>query len=154
MTGRSLIAMFIALVALAACSKSQTPEAQVRATIAQAETAAEKREVGALRGLVSEKYADSQGQDKRAIEAVLRFYFLRNESIHLFTHVRSVGFPEKDRALAVVLVAMAAQPVKRAEELERLRANLYRFEFRFAREGDQWRVVSAEWRPAEFIEFL
>lgn len=154
MIERNLSAIFIALLALAACSKAQTPEAQVRATIAQAEAAAEKRDGATLRGFVSEKYADAQGQDKRAVEAVLRFYFLRNESIHLFTHVRSIGFPERDRALVTVLVAMAAQPVKRAEELERLRANLYRFEITFAKEADQWRVVNAEWRPAELVEFL
>lgn len=139
---------------LAGCDKRETPEAEVRATIAQAEAAAEKKEIGALRGMVSDSYADAQGQNKRAVEAVLRYYFLRNQSIYLFTRVSSVTLPEKDRALAVVYVGMAAQPVANVDELERLRADLYRFEIGFAREDDDWRVVRAEWRPADFADFV
>ncbi len=145
---------FVAIIAIVACAKSLTPDAQVRAAIAQAETAAEKKDIGALKGLISDKYSDSQGQDKRAVESVLRFVLLRNESVYLLTRVHAISFPEKDRALAVVTVAMAGQPVKSAQELERVRANLYRFEFTWAREADQWRVWRAEWRPAEIGDFL
>jgi hypothetical protein len=136
-----------------ACSKSETPEAQLRALVAAAEVAAEKKEIGVLRGMVSDHYADSQGQDKRAVEGVLRFYFLRNQSIHLLTRTSSVTFPEKDRALAVVYVGMAAQPVTNVDELERLRADLFRFEITFVKEDGDWRARSAEWRRVEFTDF-
>lgn len=139
---------------LTACGKKSTPEQEVRATIAEAEVAVEKKEIGSLKSLVSDKYTDANGQDKRAVEAVLRYYFLRNDKLHLFTRIPKVTIPQKDRAVAVVFVAMAAQPVKTAEELERLRAEVYRFEVSFAREGSAWRVVSAEWRPAQLVELL
>ena len=146
--------LLAALFTLISCRNIETPEAQVRATIAQAEAAAEKKEVGMLRGMVSDSYADAQGQDKRAVEAVLRYYFLRNQSIHLFTRVSSVTLPQQDRALAIVYAGMAAQPVADVDELERLRADLFRFELEFVKEGDDWRVARAQWRRVDFADFI
>jgi len=145
--------MLIGTLVLAACSKPDTPETKVRAAIATAVAAAEKKDIGPLKGMVSDKYTDAQGQDKRAVESVLRFYFLRNQSIHLLTRTSSVTFPQKDRALAVVYVGMAAQPVASVDELERLRADLFRFEITFVDEGGEWRAIGAEWRRAEFVDF-
>lgn len=153
MYARATVAVLLGVFVLAACSKPDSPETKVRAAIATAVAAAEKKDIGPLKGLVSDKYTDAQGQDKRAVESVLRFYFLRNQSIHLLTRTSSVTFPATDRALAVVYVGMAAQPVASVDELERLRADLFRFEISFANEDGDWRAVSAEWRRVEFIDF-
>jgi hypothetical protein len=143
------------LLSIAACSSGKdSPVAQVRALITQAELVAEKKDSGTLRRLVSEKYSDSQGQDKKAIEAILRYYFLRNETIHLFTRVQQIAIPQPEIAQAIVMVAMASQPIAGAEELKRLRADLHRFDITLARENGEWKVTRAEWRRAEFADFL
>lgn len=126
----------------------------MRALLQRGEAAAGKKESAALRQMISEKYADSQGQDKKAVEAILRYYFLRNESIHLLTRIRQIGFPRPDVAQADVMVAMAGQPIADAGQLERLRADLHRFEITLARENDEWKVIRAEWRRAELGDFL
>ena len=137
------------------CSPAEnSPEAQVRMLLKRGETAAEKKETGVLRQMISEKYSDSQGQDKRAIEAILRYYFLRNESIHLLMRIQSIAFPQPAQAQAIVLVAMAGQPISGAQELERLRADLHRFEIILANENKEWKVIRAEWRRAELADFL
>jgi hypothetical protein len=143
-----------ALLLLSACAKKETPEAQIRKTISQAAAAAEERNSAAVRAMVSDKYADAQGRDKKAVEGILRVYFLGNQSLHLFTRTGSVTFPEKHKALAVVYVGMAAQPVATAAELAQLRADLYRFELTFVNDGGTWRVAAAEWRPAELGDFV
>jgi hypothetical protein len=137
-----------------ACSSGDSPEAQVRALLAQGEAAAEKKESAVLRQMVSEKYSDSQGQDKKAVDAILRYYFLRNQSIHLFMRIRQISFPQPDLAQADVMVAMAGQPITDTEQLERLRADLHRFEITLARENGEWKVTRAEWRRAEFADFI
>lgn len=149
-----VLALSIGIFNGACSSERNSPEAQVRALLAQGEAAAEKKESAVLRQMVSEKYSDSQGQDKKAIDAILRYYFLRNQSIHLFTRIRQINFPQPDLARADVMVAMAGQPISGAEELERLRADLHRFEFTLARENGEWKVIRAEWRRAEFADFL
>src|SRR5688572_13805966 len=73
----------VVLILLSACGKKETPEAQVRRTVSEAAAAAEKKDWVALRTLVSDKYADSQGRDKKTVEGILRVYFLRNASLHL-----------------------------------------------------------------------
>lgn len=151
----TLVLLLIVVSFVGACSSERDdPEAQVRALLAQGEAAAEKKESGVLRGMISEKYSDSQGQDKKAVEAILRYYFLRNESIHLFTRIQQITIPKPDAAQAVVMVAMAGQPIADARELERLRADLHRFEITLARENGEWKVTRAEWRRAEFADFL
>lgn len=150
---RILLALIFPLL-VSCSSERETPEAQVRAFLKRGETAAAKKETPVLRQMISGKYADSQGQDKQAIEAVLRYYFLRNKSIYLFTRVQSIGFPEPARAEAVVLVAMAGQPMAGAEDVARLRADLHRFEITLIREDKDWKVVRAEWRRAEPGDFF
>ena len=140
---------------LVSCSPAQdSPETQVRALLKQGETAAENKETGVLRKMISEKYSDSQGQDKRAIEAILRYYFLRNETIHLLMRIQLIAFPQPAQAQAIVLVAMAGQPISGVQELERLHADLHRFEITLASESKEWKVVRAEWRRAEPGDFF
>lgn len=139
---------------LSACSEKETPEAQIRRAVSEAATAAEEKNPAALRAMLSDKYSDTEGRDKKTVEGILRVYFLRNQSLHLFTRTGAVTFPETHKAQAVVYVGMAAQPVSSAQELDRLRADLYRFEMTFIKEGDEWRVAGAEWRPAELGDFV
>jgi hypothetical protein len=140
---------------LISCAPGEnSPEAQVRTLLERGESAAEKKDSGVLRQMISEKYSDSQGQDKRAIEAILRYYFLRHESIHLFMRIQSIAFAQPAQAQAIVVVAMAGQPIAGAEELERLRADLHRFEIILANENKEWKVIRAEWRRAEPADFL
>lgn len=152
---RLVIALWAFCPLFLSCSSAEdSPDTQVRALIQRGESAAEKKQAGELRHMISEKYSDSQGQDKRAIEGILRYYFLRNESIHLFVRIQSIAFPRPAQAQAILLVAMAGQPITGAQELERLRADLHRFEITLASENKEWKVIRAEWRRAEPGDFF
>jgi len=145
----------VAALLLPGCRGERTnPEAEVRALINSAVTAAEQKSIGTLKDIISEKYADEQGQNKRAIENLLRLHFLRNETVHLYAHIQSVTLPQPERAQASVLVAMAGVPIASAQALPALRADLHRFEIDFARENKTWRVQRAAWQRAELGEFL
>jgi hypothetical protein len=151
---RAALALAAALLLGGCRGAPDDPEAQVRALVRDAVAAAERKDVGALRAMVSERYADDQGQDKRAVEALLRLHFLRNQSIHLYTRIRSVELAPPDRAQASVLVAMAGVPIASEEQLPGVRADLHRFELELAREDGAWRVQRAAWRRTEPGEFL
>jgi hypothetical protein len=149
-----LLGLVVAIL-LSGCRGERTSsEAEVRTLIDSAVTAAEQKNIGTLKDIISEKYADEQGQNKRAVERLLRLHFLRNDTVHLYAHIQSVTLPQPDRAQATVLVAMAGVPIASAQELPTLRADLHRFEFDFAREGKSWHVQRATWRRAELGEFL
>ena len=150
-----VLSTLLGLSLLAACQRERpAPEAQVRTLIQEAVTAAEQKRLGVLRDMISERYRDDQGQDKRAVENLLRLQFLRNESLHLFARIPSVTLAQPDLAQAIVLVAMAGVPIASAQDLATLRADLHRFEIDFVLEKKQWRVQRAVWRRAELSEFF
>jgi hypothetical protein len=151
----SSAALVLALALIGSCTRElDTPAARIRALLAEAEVAAEAKEIRALERLVSERYADELGQDKRALTGLLAYYLLRNQSIYLFTRVQTVTLPEPKRAEITVLVGMAGQPVESAAELAGLSADLYRFDFVLIDEGEgDWKVTRAAWRPAELADF-
>lgn len=150
------VMLFALVISVSAgCSPARdTPEMQVRALLKKAEVAAEEKNLSVLQQLVSDNYRDNEGQDKRAIGAMLRYYFMRNESIYLLTRVPAITFPEPSRAQAVVLVAMAGEPIPGVPEIERLHADLYRFEITLASENKEWKAIRVEWRRAEPGDFL
>lgn len=148
------IALALAL-ALAACSRqADSPEAEVRALVARAQAAAEARNVRDLRALIAEEYVDARGHDRKAVENLIRLHVLRNQSVHLFTRIRGVTFPEPNRATVSVAAAMAGRPVARVDDLAGLTADLYRFDLELVRHGrGEWRVSGAAWAPARLEDF-
>jgi hypothetical protein len=141
--------------ALAACSPpTDSPEAEVRALVAQARAAAEARNVRDLRALIADEYADAHGHDRKAVENLIRLYILRNHSMHMLTRIRGITFPEPDRATVSVAAAMAGRPVARADDLVGLTADLYRFDLELVRQGrGEWRVSGAAWGTARLEDF-
>lgn len=153
--GARLIALpFFALTLLSGCGDPESPEDQVRALIQRAKEAVEERSVSKLREMVSEKYSDERQLDKRGVESVLRYHFLRNQSIHLLTLVKNVSIADDDHVQASVLVAMAGVPILSITEIPVVRADLHHFDVDFVREQDHWRVARANWRRADPAEFL
>ncbi len=144
----------MALTLLVACSRNaDSPEAEIRALVAQAQTAAEARDAPGLRALIADNYADVQGNDRKAMENLIRLHILRNQSIHLFTRIRSIALPQPDHAMVSVAAAMAGRPVANAGELVGLNADLYRFDLELIRRGGEWQVQRAAWEPARLDDF-
>lgn len=142
----------LCLLALA-CADRTPPEERVRAVLAALEESAQGRDAGAMKEHVSDGYSDAQGNDKRAIAQLVAFHLLRNQSVYLLTRVQGVEIAAPGQARAEVLVAMAGTPIESPEALLGLRADLYRFDLAFAEEDGDWRVRSAEWRPASVQDF-
>ena len=139
---------------LIACSRDATPpEVQIRTLVANAQSAAEARDAPGLRALIADDYTDAQGNDRKAMENLIRLHILRNQSIHLFTRIHAIAFPQPDHATVRVAAAMAGRPVANAGELVGMNANLYRFDLELVRRGGDWRVQRAAWEPARLDDF-
>lgn len=146
----------LALLGLFACAdEPASPEEHVRALITQAETAAEQRDLDALKALISDAYRDDRGNAKQNIATLINFYFLQNRSIHLLTRLDTLAFADSAQAEARLFVALAAQPIGEASLLSLARAALYRFDVTVVDEGNgAWRVTQAAWQRAEAGDFL
>lgn len=99
---RRFLPVALLALALAGCrSEPDSPEAQIRAWVGHAEQAAEAKEAWALEDLVSERYQDADGLDRRALLAIVLRQFLQHDSIYVFTRIRSIEIePGKARGVA------------------------------------------------------
>ncbi|MCP5426217.1 MAG: hypothetical protein H6970_14280 [Gammaproteobacteria bacterium] len=144
------------LVVLLGCSdKPDSPEAQIRARLDQAEKAAENRSLDELTDFIDEQYRDRSGRGKRDVTRLLTLYLLQNQSIHLFTRIKALSLTGPTRAQAEIVVAMAGQPIGGSGGLDLAKADLYHFDLEFIdRGGGDWKIFQAEWRQAHIGEFL
>lgn len=132
---------------LGACAAGDSPEAEVRAVVDEAERAAEARDVGALLDLVAADYRDDRGNQRGELRQYVRGYFVAHQSIHLLTRVDSVELPATDLARVRATVAMLGRQAE-SESAWDLAAEVYDFDITLAREEGDWRVTRAEWRRA------
>lgn len=149
--------LLLGVCLLLGCPADQdSPQAQVRSLIERAQAAAEQKNTKLLREMVSADYADERGHDKRAVESLVRYYFLQHQSIHVFTRIEDIQLDAStDGVRATLFAAMAGQRIDSADALSGLRADLYRFELDFVKDpGGQWQVIRADWRGATIDDFL
>jgi len=154
---RSPFKFFIVVIAalfLSACgSGNDDPEALLRETINAIQQSAESRDLSGMMGHVSEDYLDSDGRDIRQVKAIVQFQLLRNPKIHTFKVVKSLNLLSDSEAEVFLLVAVAGVPIDGVTSLSKVRADLMRFDLRFQYD-ESWKLMGAQWRPAESADFL
>jgi hypothetical protein len=141
--------------ALACGGDALSPEEQVRTAIEAMEQAAEAGDVSAFKELVSERYQDPLGHDKRELAAYVAFHVMRNANRHVFLRVRSVEIREAGRAEVALVAAISGREVSGPEELAALHADVYKIDMDLDDEGDgEWRLVWAQWRTTAPTDLL
>ena len=141
---RILIAsLALAMLIFAACSSSDTPEAQVRKSLAAMEAAAEERDVSEVMEWVSPEFRSPYGHNPDELRKFLYGLFIANQSIHLLTRIDSLEFPAPDEARANVTVAMASREAESSNAWD-LAAEIHEFEVTLRREQYAWKVLYAE----------
>jgi hypothetical protein len=129
------------------CGERGTPESQVRAVIAEAERAAEARDLAGLMALVSPGFQDGQGGDREELKRTLRGYLVMHQSVHLLTRVESLEFPYTEYARVHLTVGTLGRESAAATAFD-LAADVHDVALELKLEGDEWRVVRAERRSA------
>ena len=132
-----------ASVALSACSERTAPEQQVRAVIAAAEQAAERRDHSALMALVSPGFEGTHGEDAREVSRLLRGYLVAHPSIDVATRVEEIDFPYEDMARVHLTVGTLGSSTGTVEVSADARA----VELELQRADGAWRVTRAAWEP-------
>ncbi len=155
-TTRNALSVVALLLALVACSgEPDDPEAQIRAMFDAAETAAEERDLGALRPFIAHDYTDREGRDRQAVENLVRLYFLANQRIHLLVKVQTIQILSPGVAKAELVVATAGAPVDDVSALASLRAQVQRLNLTLQDYGDgDWRVRSVDWSRGDVTDML
>lgn len=142
--GASLAALLVFGALLGGCGEPDSPEAQVRAVVAEAKAAAEARDASRLFELIAPDYRDPRGFGADEIKRYLRGWLIAHQSVRLLTRVNSIEFPAEDLARLSVTVGMVGREA--GGEAWDLAADVHDLEVSLAREDGEWRVIRAEWR--------
>lgn len=135
-------ALIAVALLLSACGKPPTaPEEELRHWVAAGVAAAEAKERRRLIGMISPAYADARGNDRNAVENILRAYFMRINSVQLVTSIEDIQIIGDTAAEVVIKVAMAGTH----DGVLGFSADAYRFAFELERNGDGWQLIAARW---------
>ena len=137
-----LITLSMIGVLLAACGGPSTgPEEALRQWVADAEAAAEDLDRRGLVAMVSDNYADGRGNDRAAVEKLLRFYFLRQKSVALVTKIDKLNVT--DQTAAEILITAAG--VGTTTLMLGVNADAYQFALELEKNDDEWMLIGARW---------
>ena len=145
-SGRPILRARNALVAaawlIAACGPGSAPEDEIRALIAEAETAAEERDAAALRGMVADDYRDAEGRGADEIRRYLHGYLIAHQPIRLITRIDAIELEGKELARVQVTIGMLGREAD-SDSAWDLAGDIHRIALRLVREDGQWRVTRA-----------
>lgn len=150
---RGMTVVAIAIL-LAGCT-APTPEERIRRLFAEAEQAAEAKDVGALVDLTASDFSGGQGLDRRELRGFLFVLFQQHERVFVLHRITAVAVaPDETTATARVAVAMAGAPIDAPADLSRISADLLVVETDLRVEDGEWRVAGASWRSAVIEDFF
>jgi len=141
MLSRGLFAGALA-VSMSACGGPDSPaEEQIRGWVSEGVAAAEAKESRTLTNMISPAYADSRGNERDAIEGMLRFYFLRMNSVELVTSIEEISVIGDSAAEVLMTVGMAGTH----DGVLGFSAEAYQFALELELDDDGWQLISARW---------
>ncbi len=144
-----LVILIIALGFLSGCKEELTPEEQVRIRIGELEANVREGDLSELKKAISENYIDKQGRDRKAMESLLTYWFLRNKQSYVVTQVVQVDTLDPGRVRTDSLAVLAGSPIPAFEDLSKVHGDFFRFDIGWILEGDVWRISDATWRFAQ-----
>ena len=133
--------LLVCCFAFAACS-SADPDEEIAALIAAAEAAAEARDTGHFRSLISDDYVDANGRRKQQLIDMIRGYFFVNSSVEVVNRIEEVTLAGDDAAEVVLQSGLLGQGSGGLLDLD---GKLYRIELELVRESGDWTIIGADW---------
>jgi len=130
------------LVLLVACGDEPgDPESEIRAWVDAMVRAAEDKARGDIMDGISKAYVDARGQSRDDIGNLLRLYFLRQNTVSLWSKIDEVTVIDGTAAEVSISVGMAATN----DRALGISADAYRFELELEHDGNEWQLLSARW---------
>ena len=135
------------LTLLTACG-SEDPNAELREFIERTEVAAEERDTGHFRRLVSDRYMDVRGNDRDRLIDIIRGYFLTHQSLEVVTRIESIVLSGADAAEVSLLAGLLGRRAG-ASLLGGFDGQLYNIELELIRDGGDWQIIGAGWERSQ-----
>jgi hypothetical protein len=130
------------VLTLAACS-APDPQTALERLLEEAERAAEARDTGYFRDVVSEDYRDAGGNDKDRLIAMIRGYFLAHQSVEVLLRLQALELRGDDAAEAVLTAGILSR--SGGGPIGGFEGRLHRLELELVEVDGDWQLIGARW---------
>ena len=137
------LTLVVLLLAVLAACKRDTPEAALRAQLAQMQAAASERRVGDFMDGVATAFAGSGGMDRAALHNLLRLQMLRNSEVGVTSGPVQIEM-QGDNATVRMNVVLTGGNGRLLPDS----AQIYAITSGWRMEAGQWRVYYAAWESS------
>ena len=135
------IACVLALwFSLAGCARTP-PEQALRETIAELEAAVEERDAAAVEAQLAEDFIGPEGLDRKGARRLAQVLFLRYRSAGATIGPLEIALQDQHATVRFTAALTASSGGFLPES-----GQVYEVETGWRLEGDEWRLVSAEWK--------
>ena len=132
--------MLALAVGLSAC-QHEPPEQALRRTIAEMQNAGEEHRVSAVMASVAEDFAGPDGMDRKQLQRFLTLISLQNRELGVTLGPMEVKMQDSRATVAFTLAGSGGSGGWLPE-----RGQIYDVETGWRLEGDEWRLISANWK--------
>jgi hypothetical protein len=126
------------------CQK-ETEQARVTGVIKDIQKAAEEKDIGNIKGRISESYSDLRGNNYRAINGLVIAYFYQYPKIAVYITALKVSVKGETAQATFRAVLTGKGSSGAAAPVLPESLGMYDFDVAFRKESGDWKVVSAEW---------
>ena len=137
---RVVVALASVLIVASCGVAADDPEAELRAWVTAAEAEAEGRDRRALLARVAESYMDGRGNNRDGVDKLLRYYFLRQQSVILLSNIETIEVFGDTAAEVSLSVGMAG-----SSGGLNLSADAWRFELELEKRDGDWLLIGARY---------
>ncbi len=143
---RTLLPFAAAFLTLLACCSSGSEEARIARLMDRIGSLAEKRDLPGLLSHLTDDYADFEGRDRAATEALVAEHYRRRFGIVVHLLHTEIGDIRPGGTVVVEAdVVLSSGGAELLRKIVPFAGEFYRFRLDLRRAGDDWRVAGAEW---------
>ena len=145
MKNHKIITFLAALLILASCAR-ESEEARILKFMNSVGKLVEKKDLSGLLTVLTDDYADFEGRDKKATEALVGDYFQRRFGIvmHLL-HTKVETITEGGDASLETDIVLSSGGAEVLRKIIRFAGDFYRFKLELRKTPVGWRISRAEW---------
>ena len=146
MKNHKIITFLAALLILASCAR-ESEEARILKFMNSVGKLVEKKDLSGLLAVLTDDYADFEGRDKKATEALVGDYFQRRFGIvmHLL-HTKVGDITAGGEASLETDVVLSSGGAEVLRKIIRFAGDFYRFKLELRNTPEGWRISRAEWK--------
>jgi hypothetical protein len=145
MKNHKIITFLAALLILTSCAR-ESEEARILKFMNRVGKLVEKKDLSGLLTVLTDDYADFEGRDKKATEALVGDYFQRRFGIvmHLL-HTKIGDITAGGEASLETDVVLSSGGAEVLRKIIRFAGDFYRFKLELRKMPEGWRISRAEW---------